>query len=93
MGSLASASAPSRLADRFADRFAVVVVDWSTGELLGRGLSAPAGQTLPPALTVVVDNGGPPASWRSVPGDLSRVEVVGLEVDRFTPDRLPETDR
>jgi GT2 family glycosyltransferase len=61
---------------------AVVIVDWNSGELITRCLTALARQTVRPGRVVVVDNASQSESWRHVgPLDLP-IEMVRLAANR-----------
>jgi GT2 family glycosyltransferase len=57
---------------------AVVIVDWTSGDLLARCLAALRGQTVRPASVIVVDNASAePTAWR-VPGEAPDLEIVRM---------------
>jgi GT2 family glycosyltransferase len=60
------------------DRVGVVVVDWSSAELVGRSLSALHRQTVPPAAIVIVDNASPTPTERHLHTDHPSVKLVRL---------------
>ena len=76
MASSASASAGSPAG------VAVLVVEWNSGDLLRRCLSALAAQTLPPTSVVVVDNASSSPGWHRVARDHPGLDMVRLPGNR-----------
>jgi GT2 family glycosyltransferase len=61
---------------------AVVVVDWNSGDLVDRCLSAVAGQTVRPKRTVVVDNASATATRHRLTIDTAGLDLVRLPGNR-----------
>ncbi|MGH3370793.1 MAG: glycosyltransferase, partial [Nocardioidaceae bacterium] len=62
-------------------RIVAVVVTWNRCDLLGEALDALAGQTLPPARVVVVDNASTDGTAEALRGRGDALDVVRLAVN------------
>lgn len=63
-------------------RIAVIIVDWNSGDLIGRCLAGLAQQIVPPDRIVVVDNASTNETQQRIPGGYPAVELVRLAQNR-----------